>query len=88
MRALVVEKDAEGKTSASVQNIDEVRLPAGEVTVAVARLRAAVALTLRPGPLIVRPHSIQDCRRAASFRAAAVRPAGCARRAQDVSIKI
>lgn len=34
-RALVVEKDAEGGTSASVQELAEDRLPAGEVTVAV-----------------------------------------------------
>ncbi|MGB8814193.1 MAG: acryloyl-CoA reductase [Paracoccaceae bacterium] len=34
-RALVVEKDASGATSASVQQLDEARLPAGEVTVAV-----------------------------------------------------
>ncbi len=34
-RALVVEKDDEGKTSASVQELDEARLPAGDVTVAV-----------------------------------------------------
>lgn len=33
--ALIVEKDAEGKTSASVQRIDEDRLPEGDVTVAV-----------------------------------------------------
>lgn len=35
MRALVVEKDADGKTHASVQDIDEDRLPDGNVTVAV-----------------------------------------------------
>lgn len=34
-RALVVEKDAEGRTSASVQEVDESRLPPGDVTVAV-----------------------------------------------------
>lgn len=34
-RALVVEKDDEGKTSASVQELDEARLPEGDVTVAV-----------------------------------------------------
>lgn len=33
--ALVVEKDDEGKTSASVQELDESRLPEGDVTVAV-----------------------------------------------------
>ncbi len=35
MRALVVEKNEEGETSASVQDIDEARLPEGDVTVAV-----------------------------------------------------
>jgi acrylyl-CoA reductase (NADPH) len=35
MRALVVEKDAAGSTSASVQEVPEDRLPEGEVTVAV-----------------------------------------------------
>ena len=34
IRALVVEKDDEGKTSASVEEIDEARLPEGDVTVA------------------------------------------------------
>lgn len=34
-KALVVEKDAEGKTSAAVKNVDEIALPAGNVTVAV-----------------------------------------------------
>ena len=34
-KALVVAKDAEGKTSAAVQSIDETALPAGNVTVAV-----------------------------------------------------
>ncbi|RMD47288.1 MAG: oxidoreductase, partial [Alphaproteobacteria bacterium] len=34
-RALVVEKDAEGKTHASVQELDESRLPPGDVTVRV-----------------------------------------------------
>ena len=34
-RALVVEKDGEGATRASVQELDDSRLPAGEVTVAV-----------------------------------------------------
>lgn len=33
MRALVVEKDDQGQTSASVQEIDETRLPAGDVTI-------------------------------------------------------
>ncbi len=36
MKALIVEKDAEGRTRASVQDVAEDRLPAGEVTVAVA----------------------------------------------------
>ena len=34
-RALVVDKDAEGKTSAAVQSLDEAALPPGNVTVAV-----------------------------------------------------
>ncbi|MCC5975506.1 MAG: oxidoreductase, partial [Rubellimicrobium sp.] len=34
-KALVVEKDAEGKTSAAVQTLDEAALPPGNVTVAV-----------------------------------------------------
>jgi acrylyl-CoA reductase (NADPH) len=34
-RALVVDKDAEGKTSAAVQSVDEAALPPGNVTVAV-----------------------------------------------------
>ncbi len=34
-RALVVEKDAEGKTHAAVQTLDDAALPGGEVTVAV-----------------------------------------------------
>jgi acrylyl-CoA reductase (NADPH) len=34
-KALVVEKDAEGQTSASVQSVDETALPAGNITVAV-----------------------------------------------------
>jgi acrylyl-CoA reductase (NADPH) len=36
MRALLVEKGADGQTSASVKEIDEALLPAGDVTVAVA----------------------------------------------------
>ena len=60
MRALVVEKDAEGKTSASVQNIDEARLPAGEVTVAVAHstVNYKDGLCIGPGGGLVRayPH--------------------------------
>ena len=34
-RALVLEKDAEGQASASLQELDDARLPEGEVTVAV-----------------------------------------------------
>ena len=34
-KALVVEKDDDGKTSASVQDVAEDRLPEGDVTVAV-----------------------------------------------------
>lgn len=34
-RALVLEKDAEGQASASVQDLDDARLPEGEVTIAV-----------------------------------------------------
>jgi acrylyl-CoA reductase (NADPH) len=34
-RALLVEKDADGKTHAAVQNLDDDRLPAGDVTVGV-----------------------------------------------------
>ncbi len=33
--ALIVEKDEDGKTSAAVQQIEESRLPEGDVTVAV-----------------------------------------------------
>ena len=35
MRALIVDKNADGQTHASVQEIDESRLPEGNVTVAV-----------------------------------------------------
>lgn len=60
MRALVVEKDAEGKTSASVQNVDEARLPAGDVTVAVAysTVNYKDGLCIGPGGGLVRayPH--------------------------------
>ena len=34
-KALVVEKDDDGKTSASVQEVDNASLPSGDVTVAV-----------------------------------------------------
>jgi len=60
MRALVVEKDADGKTSASVQNIDEARLPAGDVTVAVeySTVNYKDGLCIGPGGGLVRayPH--------------------------------
>lgn len=50
-RALVVEKDAEGKTSASVQELGEDRLPEGDVTVAVeySTLNYKDGLCLSPG---------------------------------------
>ena len=35
LRAVVVERDAEGRTSAAVRTLDEDDLPEGEVTVAV-----------------------------------------------------
>ncbi|MBF9031492.1 acryloyl-CoA reductase [Rhodobacterales bacterium HKCCE3408] len=60
MRALVVEKDDEGKTSASVQDISEDRLPEGEVTVAVeySTLNYKDGLCVGPGGGLVRtyPH--------------------------------
>ena len=59
-RALVVEKDDEGKTSASVQELDEARLPAGDVTVAVefSTLNYKDALCMGSGGGLVRdwPH--------------------------------
>ena len=60
MRALIVEKDDEGKTSASVQDIDESRLPDGEVTVAVehSTVNYKDGLCIGPGGGLVRnyPH--------------------------------
>ena len=59
-KALIVEKDAEGKTHASVQDIGLDRLPAGEVTVAVeySTLNYKDGLCLGPGGGLVRnyPH--------------------------------
>ena len=58
--ALIVEKDAEGKTSAAVQQIDVDRLPAGEVTVAVeySTVNYKDGLCIGPGGGLVRnyPH--------------------------------
>jgi acrylyl-CoA reductase (NADPH) len=60
MRALIVEKDDEGKTSASVQDIDESRLPDGDVTVAVehSTVNYKDGLCIGPGGGLVRtyPH--------------------------------
>ncbi|MCO6382503.1 acryloyl-CoA reductase [Oceanicola sp. 502str15] len=60
MRALIVEKDDEGKTSASVQEIEESRLPEGEVTVAVdySTVNYKDGLCIGPGGGLVRnyPH--------------------------------
>lgn len=60
VRALVVEKDAEGKTRAAVQEIDEGRLPAGEVVVRVeySTLNYKDGLCLGPGGGLVKtyPH--------------------------------
>ena len=59
-RALLVEQDDDGKTSASVQQIDEDRLPDGEVTVEVAysTLNYKDGLCIGPGGGLVRsyPH--------------------------------
>jgi acrylyl-CoA reductase (NADPH) len=59
-RALVVEKDDEGKTSGSVQTLDEAQLPPGEVTVAVeySTVNFKDGLCLGPGGGLVRtyPH--------------------------------
>lgn len=59
-RALVVEKDDAGKTRASVQDLDEARLPEGEVTVAVeySSLNYKDGLCIGPGGGLVRtyPH--------------------------------
>ena len=60
MRALIVEKDDEGKTSASVQDITEDQLPEGEVTVAVeySTVNYKDGLCIGPGGGLVRnyPH--------------------------------
>ena len=59
-RALLVEKDPEGKTSASVQSLTEDRLPAGDVTVAVdySTVNYKDGLCIGPGGGLVRtyPH--------------------------------
>ncbi len=59
-KALLVEKDEDGKTSASVQDIDETRLPDGNVTVAVeySTLNYKDGLCVGPGGGLVRnyPH--------------------------------
>ncbi len=59
-RALLVEKDEEGKTSASVQELDEDRLPEGDVTVAVeySTVNYKDGLCVGPGGGLVRtyPH--------------------------------
>jgi acrylyl-CoA reductase (NADPH) len=59
-KALVVEKDADGKTHASVQQISEDRLPEGEVTVAVeySTVNYKDGLCIGPGGGLVRtyPH--------------------------------
>lgn len=59
-RALVVEKDVEGKTSASVQQLDEAQLPEGDVTVAVeySTVNYKDGLCVGPGGGLVRnyPH--------------------------------
>ena len=60
MRALIVEKDEDGKTSAAVQEIDESRLPEGDVTVAVeySTVNYKDGLCIGPGGGLVRnyPH--------------------------------
>jgi acrylyl-CoA reductase (NADPH) len=59
-RALVVEKDADGNTQASVQEVEDARLPEGDVTVAVeySTLNYKDGLCLGPGGGLVRswPH--------------------------------
>jgi acrylyl-CoA reductase (NADPH) len=59
-KALVVEKDADGQTSASVQDLGEERLPEGDVTVAVeySTLNYKDGLCIGPGGGLVRayPH--------------------------------
>ncbi|POF32760.1 MDR family oxidoreductase [Roseibium marinum] len=58
--ALIVDKDEDGKTSTSIQRIDETRLPEGDVTVAVeySTLNYKDGLCLGPGGGLVRtyPH--------------------------------
>ena len=60
MRAVVVEKDEDGKTSAGVQVIDDARLPEGNVTVAVeySTVNYKDGLCIGPGGGLVRnyPH--------------------------------
>jgi acrylyl-CoA reductase (NADPH) len=60
MRVLLVEKDAEGKTSATVKDVDEALLPQGEVTVAVSHstVNYKDGLCIGPGGGLVRnyPH--------------------------------
>ncbi len=60
MRALVVERGGDGRTSASVQEIEESRLPEGDVTVAVeySTLNYKDGLCIGPGGGVVRtyPH--------------------------------
>jgi len=58
-RALVVEKDDEGKTRASVQELDDSRLPDGDVTVAVeySTLNYKDGLCIGPGGGLVRHYS-------------------------------
>jgi acrylyl-CoA reductase (NADPH) len=59
-KALVVEKNDEGKTSASIQDVDEARLPEGDVTVAVehSTVNYKDGLCIGPGAGLVRnyPH--------------------------------
>lgn len=59
-KALLVEKDDEGKTSASVQDLDDSRLPEGDVTVAVdySTVNYKDGLCIGPGGGLVRtyPH--------------------------------
>ncbi|MFN3146329.1 MAG: acryloyl-CoA reductase [Paracoccaceae bacterium] len=59
-KALLVEKDGEGKTHAAVQELDESRLPEGEVTVAVeySTVNYKDGLCIGPGAGLVRtyPH--------------------------------
>ncbi|WP_068115104.1 acrylyl-CoA reductase (NADPH) [Tropicimonas marinistellae] len=60
MRALIVEKAEDGRTTASVQEVDEGRLPAGDVTVRVeySTLNYKDGLCIGPGAGLVRtyPH--------------------------------